>query len=816
MPEQTPQETKSLHANVSGMHCAHCAMTIEKGLQNKPGITDVKVNLANETLSVAYEPGSIQPAEIDQTVNKLGYQLAAAEAALKVGGMTCAKCVQTIEKQLQKQDGVLEVKVNLATEIAHIRYYPEMISLDEIGRRIESAGYQYLGPEEQTTPADTEKMKTRDRRKKRNRFIVGFIGSALLMVLMFANVSGPVHGTYLLLVVSLPFFVYVSYPIFIAAYHALRNKTLNMDVMYAMGIGVAFIASILGTFQIVLTREYIFYETAVMLASFLMLGRYLEARAKGKTSEAIKKLIGLQPKQARIQQDGHIREIPIEKVKHGDMVVVRPGERIPVDGVVKAGQSYVDEAMITGEPVPKKRKPGEQVVGGTINKNSVLTLSATGVGNDTVLAQIIRLVKAAQGSRPPVQRLADKVVSVFIPVVLAIAFSAFLLWYVILGSSLLFALTTLIAVLVIACPCALGLATPTAVTVGIGRGAELGILIRNGETLEISDKIDTIVFDKTGTLTQGKPQVTDLQAFNGDETELLRLAASLEENSQHPLGQAVVAAARQKQLPLKEVRHFDTVEGKGIRGEIEQKKFVLGSRSFLKEQQVKIIEQQRHQGRALEKKGKTVVYLGDERRVLGLIAIADPLKKSTAAAINALRKAGFQLVMITGDNQHAAQAIAAQIGIDKVIAEVLPKDKAAEVARLQQQGHKVAFVGDGINDAPALAQAEVGIALGSGTDVAMESGAIVLMKDQLTDVVAALQLSRKVMQRIKQNLFWAFAYNTLLIPVAAGLLYPLFRLTFRPELAGLAMALSSVTVVSLSLMLKKYTPPIQKNRRHND
>jgi len=676
---------------------------------------------------------------------------------------------------------------------------------------IEAVGYQYLGVVGGEETEDVEAVaREQDLRAKRNRFIVGFAIAIPLMILMYLPVTLPFSMAYFMLVVSTPAFIYVSHPIFSAAYRALKNKNLNMDVMYSMGIGVAFGSSLLGTFGIILTGDFLFYETALMLAAFLMVGRYLEARAKGKTSEAIKKLIGLQPKTATVLRDNHELEIPIEDVQIQDQVVAKPGEKIPVDGEVIAGESYVDESMITGEPLPALKQKGDGVVGGTLNKNSVLTFSATKIGRDTVLSQIIQLVEEAQGSRPPVQRIADKAVSYFIPTVLTIALLAFVVWYFIIGNTLLFALTALISVLVIACPCALGLATPTAVTVGVGRGAELGVLVKTGEALEIAEKLTTIVFDKTGTLTKGTPEVTDIIGFNIGDRALLKVAASVEKNSQHPLAEAIVRRAEETGIDLEESERFDTFGGKGVAARVAGTEVLIGNRTLFEERRISYPEEVEEQIVQLETEGKTAILVARDNKISGVIAVADTLKESTKNAISAFKDMGLNVVMITGDNARTAHAIAAHIGIDRVLAEVLPQDKAEEVKRLQDKGEVVAFVGDGINDAPALAQADVGIAIGSGTDVAIESGEIVLIKDDLMDAVSAVQLSKKVMTRIKQNLFWAFAYNTALIPMAAGVLYPFFGITFRPELAGLVMALSSVTVVTLSLMLKSYVPPAKQ------
>ena len=631
------------------------------------------------------------------------------------------------------------------------------------------------------------------------------------MILMYVHPGLSMEQlSFLSLIVSTPTFLYISYPIFTAGYRALKHKNLNMDVMYSMGIGVAFISSIMGTFQIILTQAFMFYETAVLLATFLMLGRYLETKAKGKTSDAIKKLIGLQPKTATIQIDGMEKEILVEQVNINDVIVVKPGEKIPVDGIVVNGESYVDESMITGEPLPVMKTTDSNVVGGTINKNSVLYFRATKIGKDNMLAQIIRLVDEAQASKPPVQMLADTAVRYFIPVVLAIALVSFITWYLIIGSSLLFALSCLIAVLVVACPCALGLATPTAITVGLGRGAELGVLIKQSEALEHTEKLTTVIFDKTGTLTKGKPEVTDVVGIEFDEKTVLRYAASVEKNSQHPLAEAVVQKAQEKKIDLMTSSGFDTFPGKGVIATIDHHQILLGNRLLFIEHNIDITNEHEAIIVRLENEGKTTILLACDQRLCGVLGIADPLKPTTKKAIEQFKHMGLSVVMITGDNKRTAQAIARQIGIEIVHSEVLPQDKAQEIKKRQNNGEVVAFVGDGINDAPALAQADVGIALGSGTDVAVESGEIVLVKDNLLDAVVAVQLSKKVMGRIKQNLFWAFAYNTALIPVAAGVLYPFFGITFRPEFAGLAMAFSSVTVISLSLLLKRYIPPAKE------
>ncbi|MBW8040232.1 MAG: copper-translocating P-type ATPase [Planctomycetes bacterium] len=801
---------KRAELKISGMSCVKCASTIKKSLLRLIGVSNAQVNLGNEAATVEYESAKLNLADLERAITHAGYRVINEKITLKIGGMTCATCAKTIGNALKKLDGISSVNVNLGAERVYITYIPGMTTVADMKKAIEGAGYQYFGIEAEDTEDLEKAAKEKDLRKKRNRVIVGLAVGIPLMVLMYVPVRLPFPMAYLMLVVSTPAFIYVSHPIFSAAYRSLKNRNLNMDVMYSMGIGVAFVSSVLGTFELILSGDFLFYETAVLLAAFLTMGRYLEARAKGRTSEAIKKLMGLQPKTAAVIRGNNEIEVPIEDVQINDTVVVKPGEKIPVDGDVIDGESFVDESMITGEPIPALKKKGDSVVGGTINKNSVIKFTATKIGKDTVLSQIIELVKTAQGSKPPIQRIADKAVSYFIPAVLTIAILSFVVWYLILGNSLLFALTCMISVLVIACPCALGLATPTAVTVGIGRGAELGILIKNGEALEISQKLTTMVFDKTGTLTIGKPEVTDINGIGIDERTLLKLVASVEKNSQHPLAEAVVKRAQENGVEMAECKGFDTFGGKGVIATVEGSEVLVGNRTLFKERNISYSKKVGADILQLENEGKTVMLIARDCEICGIIAVADTLKKTTKNAIKQLKDMNLNVIMITGDNARTANAIAKQIGIENVLAEVLPRDKADQVKKLQEKAEVVAFVGDGINDAPALAQADVGIALGSGTDVAIESGEIVLIKDDLMDAVAAVQLSNKVMSRIKQNLFWAFAYNTALIPVAAGILYPFFGITFKPELAGLAMAMSSVTIVTLSLMLKRYIPPAKR------
>lgn len=793
---------------VHGMTCAMCVKAVEGALTGLGGVAAAEVNLGRETASIEYDPQKIGINDLEKAITEAGYQVIDEKKSIKIGGMTCVMCSRAVTDALKGVPGVVDVDVNLGTERARVTYNPQLATAADLHRAIEEAGYQYLGIEGDRDVEDIEtKARERDLREKRNRVIVGFIVGIPLMVAMYLpHVMHLAAIPYLMLIVSTPTFLYISYPIFAAAWRALKNRSLNMDVMYSMGIGVSFVASLLGTFQILLTREFLFYDSAVLLATFLSMGRYLETRARGKTGEAIKRLIGLAPRTALVVRDGTEQEIAVEDVQVGDTVVVKPGGKMPVDGEVASGQSYVDESMMSGEPIPVLKKTGDSVVGGTLNQNSVLFFVATKVGRDTVLAQIVRLVEEAQGSKPPVQRLADRVVTYFIPVVLGIAILGFAVWYVAVGQTLLFSLTVLISVLVIACPCALGLATPTAVTVGVGRGAELGILIKNGEALEISERLNAVLFDKTGTLTRGRPEVTDIVPLGAGEEHLILLAASVEKNSQHPLGDAIVREAAERGLALLPTDGFDTFGGMGVAAHVNGEEVIIGNRVLFDERKIPYPVEADSRIAELEHDGKTVVLVACGNMACGLIAIADKLKPSTKQAVAALKRLGLDVIMVTGDNRRTAEAIARQAGVEHVVAEVLPQDKAAEVRRLQAQGKVVAFVGDGINDAPALAQADVGIAIGSGTDVAIESGEIVLIRDDLMDVVSGIQLARKVMMRIKQNIFWAFAYNTALIPIALGVLYPFFGITLKPEWAGLAMAMSSVTVVTLSLMLKRFKP----------
>lgn len=797
-----------MNIKITGMSCASCAKTIEMTLKELDGVKEAKVNLATESAYVKFDESKVSITQIIRTIESVGYGVVREkrDAIIKIGGMSCASCVKTIEMALKELPGVLDVKVNLATEKATVSYDPTLVSMDDIQKTIEEFGYKFLGVEGEESIDIEKEARENYLRDMKKKLIVAWTFGGIITLMTYRWLFGfDFEIPYMLwiqLALATPVIAYSGKGMFLAAIRALRHKTLNMDVMYSMGVGSAYITSVLATVGI-LPKEYNFYEASVLLLAFLLLGRYLEHVAKGRTSEAIKKLMGLQAKKATVIRDGREIEVPITQVKVGDIVVVKPGEKVPVDGVVIEGESYVDESMITGEPIPNLKKKGDEVIGGTINKNSVLKIEAKRVGGDTVLAQIIKLVEEAQNTRPPIQRIADKVVTYFIPIVLTIALASFVYWGFIAKQPLIFAFTTLISVLVVACPCAFGLATPTALTVGMGKGAEMGILIKNGEVLEIARKATVVLFDKTGTLTKGKPEVTDIIPFGIDEKELLSLVASAEKRSEHPLGEAIVRKVQELGLEIKEPESFEAITGKGVRAVVDGKEILAGNRKLFKENGYAIEESVEKALHRLEDEAKTAIIVAIDGEIVGVIGIADTIKEHAKEAIEELHKMGKKVGMITGDNRRTANAIARQLDIDYVLAEVLPQDKANEVKKLQEKGEVVIFVGDGINDAPALAQADIGIAVSSGTDIAMESGEIVLMKNDLRDMVKAIKLSQKTLSKIKQNFFWAMIYNIILIPIAAGLAYVLFGIQFRPEWAAGAMSLSSVSVVTNSLVLKK-------------
>jgi len=822
MTDETKQGKRKTVIPVTDMTCTTCAATIEKGLAETTGIEQAKVNFAQEKASIEYDSTKVSLAKIKDTISQLGYGTATRKSVFPVGGMTCASCVARVEQALSSVPGVISANVNLASEKATVEYI-EGTEFAELRRAVKEAGYE-LGSEAETLE-DVTTAAQREIRMVRNRFIFAAVLGLAIMVLGF----GPsfIGKPYLLWALATPVQFWAGWRFYRGAWGALRHRTTDMNTLIAVGTSAAYFYSMVAVLfpSLFVARglePHVYFDTAAVIIALILLGRFLESRARGQTSAAIKKLIGMQPKTALVIRDGEEREIPVDDVQVGDLILVRPGERVPVDGIIRQGYSSIDESMITGESIPVEKKIGDEVIGATINKTGSFQFEATKVGKDTTLAQIIRLVEEAQGSKAPIQRLADVIASYFVPTVIGIATITFIIWYL-LGPApaLTFALLNFVAVLIIACPCALGLATPTAIMVGTGKGAENGVLIRSAEALERSHKIRTVLLDKTGTLTRGEPKVTDVITVPpSSQEEVLRLAASAERSSEHPLAEAIVKAASEKKLTLSPASDFNAVPGHGVEASVEGKKLLLGNLKLIKDRGLSLNGLEEEANRLWEK-GKTVMFLGIESRVVGIIALADTLKPDAKKAIEALHKMGADVVMLTGDNRRTGEAIAQEVGIDHVLAEVLPEHKAQEVKKLQQEGKVVAMVGDGINDAPALAQADIGIAIGTGTDVAMETGDITLISGDLTGIVTAISLSKRTMRTIKQNLFWAFAYNTALIPVAAGVLYFAFASTgvpsglqfilgnygfLNPILAAAAMAASSITVVLNSLRLRKFKP----------
>lgn len=810
---------KEMDLPIEGMHCASCVLSLNKTFEKVEGVESVDADLASNKLHLTVNPKKLPFDEIETLVKNLGFELHTDEVTLKLNGMHCASCVMNVENFLIRLNGIFDVKADLTSQTASINYDKTKVTVKDMEEVINSLGFEVLGIDGQLEINEDELYKN-DLKDKRNRIIVGFAASAVLMALMYIHWHpfGLSMGITSLIISILPF-LYVSLPTLKAGFNGLVHKNLNMDVMYSMGITVAYISSILGTFNIVLDHSFMFYETAIMLPSFLLIGRYLEAKAKKKTSDSIRELIGLQPTAAtliELDSNGNIvsqKEVNIKEIQIGDILLVRPGDKIPVDGEVIGGHSYVDESMINGEPIPKAKRDGEEVFAGTINQDGVLHIKAKKIGSKTVLSNIIRLVEKAQSSRPPVQKLANTAVSYFIPTILTIAVVVFLLWYFVFDSTLLFALTTLISILVVACPCALGLATPTAVTVGVGRAAEFGILIKNGDTLENAGKIDVAAFDKTGTITEGQPEVDDVICYGISENELVELAASVEKNSNHPIAKAIVRKASDMNLELIQTSSFENITGKGLKAQVNDKDILAGNKKLLESQDIEIPQSVLEEYENLENLSKTIIFVAIDGVVKGILSLSDKIKANSKRTIEELHKMGIETYMLTGDNKKTASTVASAVGIDNVCAGVLPENKLDIVKNLQKEDKTVLFVGDGINDAPALTQANIGVAMGNGTDIAMESGDIVVMEGDLENVVAAVQFSKKVMTRIKENLFWAFAYNVILIPLAAGALYAGFGIMFMPEWSALAMALSSVTVISLSLALKGYVPAIKKETK---
>ena len=820
----TTETRKQITLAIKGMTCASCVSHVTHALEGVPGVEGVNVNLATEKATVDLGSRAVALDDLADAIRDAGYEVATEKVTLAVGGMTCASCVAHVEGALRGVKGVVSAGVNLATERATVKYVPGVAGISDMRHAVVEAGYTVLSVvgedhDEAATPKDVSILRT--------KFVLSLVVAVTIMALSAISRVGealPFRLDFLLLTLATPVQLWAGRQFYMGAWGALKHRTSNMNTLIAVGTSVAYFYSVAVTlfhgssfFEGRAAETY--FDTSTAIIGLVLLGKYLEARAKSRASSAIKALMGLQPKTARAIRDGREVEVPVEELEVGDLVVIRPGERVPVDGDVVEGLSSVDESMLTGESVPVEKSTGGQVFGGTINATGSFTFRATKVGRETVLSQIIRLVEEAQGSKAPIQRLADLISSYFVPTVIGVAAGVFVLWLVFGPEpSYVNAILTAVAVLIIACPCAMGLATPTAIMVGTGKGAEHGILIRSAEALERAHKIRVVILDKTGTLTVGKPSVTDVVTRGMAEDEMLRLAASAERVSEHPLGEAIVAAAEQGGLVLEQAREFSAIPGFGMHASINGTRVLLGNPALMRREGLGLngLEERAQE---LSRQGKTPMFVAVESDVVGIIAVADTVRPESKAAVEALRAQGLEVVMLTGDNRRTAEAVAAQIGIDRVVAEVLPGDKADQVKAVQKDGRVVAMVGDGINDAPALAQADVGIAIGSGTDVAMEAADITLVGGDLRGVAAAIALSKATMRTIKQNLFWAFAYNVALIPVAAGVLYPVFADAgvpdllrpvlgdhgfLNPILAAGAMSISSVTVVTNSLRLRRF------------
>jgi len=802
---------------ITGMTCANCAANIERGVKKLKGVTEANVNFAAESAAVSFDPQQLQLQDVVEKINNSGFGVTTTQLEMPVTGMTCANCAANIERTLNKKTaGVVTAAVNFATERVAVEYVPDALNVDDIVAAIEKAGYGAIPPEEGFDEEDAEKKARDDEIKDQTRkFAVGVLFALPLFMFSMGRDFGLIgqwsHApwvNWLFWALATPVQFYTGWDYYQGGFKSLRNKSANMDVLVAMGSSVAYFYSLMVILFPAL-GGHVYFETSAVIITLIKLGKMLESRTKGRTGGAIRKLIGLRPKTATILENDAEKEVPLTRVKVGDTVIVRPGERIPVDGLVLDGQSAVDESMLSGEPLPVDKQPGDTVVGGTINGQGLLRFSATRVGKETALAQIIRLVQEAQGSKAPIQALADKVAAIFVPAIIGIALVVFGLWWSLTGEFVP-AMIRLVAVLVIACPCALGLATPTAIMAGTGKGAEKGILFKSSQALETATRLNTIVLDKTGTITMGKPAVVDILPFKpGCETkeDLLQLAASVEKGSEHPLGKAIVNEAQTRQIVLLEPKDFKASGGFGVEASLEGESVLVGKPDWFEESGSNI-EPAGDKIQALQSQGKTVMVVVKDGALCGLIAVSDTLKPDSKEAIQQLHDQHLKVVMLTGDNQQTAQTIADQVNIDDVLAEVKPDEKSARVKDLQQNGERVGMVGDGINDAPALAQADVGLAIGTGTDVAIETAGVILASGSLIGVPRAIRLSRATMSTIKQNLFWAFGYNVILIPIAAGILYPFESLPtmlrqLHPILAALAMAFSSISVVTNSLRLYK-------------
>lgn len=800
---------------IGGMTCSACANRVERGIKKMEGMKDASVNFTTETLTVSFDENKVTSNEIEKKVEVLGYSVIKniKTHTYRVEGMTCAVCAGRVEKVTKKIEGVQDSVVNLTTEKMSITVDDDIVTYGDIKRAVEKAGYKLVREEEKE---NTEK-KLSDKDKLLRRLIFSCIFTIPLLIVAMGHMVGmplpkiidpmvnPMNFAVFQIILTVPVMA-IGYKFYLIGFKNLIKLSPNMDSLIAVGTSAAFLYSVFGMYKIATGDTsyamHLYFEAAVTILTLITLGKYLEAISKGKTSEAIKKLMGLAPKTATIIREGNEIVIPIDEVVVGDIILVKPGEKLPVDGEVIEGSTAIDESMLTGESIPVEKIVGSNVIGASINKTGFIKYKATKVGRDTALSQIIKLVEDAQGSKAPIAKMADVISAYFVPIVIGLAIFSAIAW-LIAGETPVFALTIFISVLVIACPCALGLATPTAIMVGTGKGAENGVLIKGGEALEITHKINTIVFDKTGTITEGKPVVTDIVSRGKENNILLALAASAEKGSEHPLGEAIVRAAIEKNIELKSLENFNAIPGHGIEVVIENESILLGNLKLMKERSIDIGEL-RVEADRLANEGKTPMFIAINNSLEGIIAVADTVKPSSINAIKELHNMGIKVAMITGDNKKTAEAIAKQVGIDIVLSEVLPEDKANEVKKLQGKDDKVAMVGDGINDAPALAQADIGIAIGSGTDVAIESADIVLMRSDLMDVIVAIKLTKATIRNIKQNLFCAFGYNVLGIPVAMGVLHIFGGPLLNPMIAAAAMSLSSVSVLANALRLKKF------------
>jgi heavy metal translocating P-type ATPase len=817
---------KELQIGVQGMTCAACVARVERGLKKIDGVQTASVNLATENATVSYDPEKTTPQALLAKVVETGYTPLTDTVELGVTDMTCAACVQRVEKALNKVPGVLSATVNLATERASVTYLPASTNLAQLKRAVRESGYGILEVEAGKDRSDVEReAKEKEVRALKRSVIfsaafaipltlIAMVPMVWMPAMMFLmNIAPMSVWSWVMLALATPVQFGPGLRFYKNGWKALKSGSPDMNSLVMIGTSAAYFYSLAVTLVpgiFPLKAQHVYFEAAAVVITLILLGKLLEAVAKGRTSEAMKKLLGLQAKTARVLRGKEELEIPVDEVLPNDVIAVRPGEKIPVDGEVLSGNSFVDESMITGEPIPVSKTEGAKVVGGTLNGNGVFTFKATAVGADTVLSQIIKLVESAQGSKPAIQGLADKVVAVFTPIVLVIAALTALIWIFFGGdNAITFALVNTVAVLIIACPCAMGLATPTSIMVGTGKAAEMGVLFRKGEALQTLQEAKVVALDKTGTLTKGKPELTDFKAQAGfSDTELLALVASVEKQSEHPVAQAIVKSATSRGSTLSEVSEFEAIPGFGVSAKVNGKLVQVGADRYMTKLGLDVSSFADEAAR-LGDEGKTPLYAAIDGRLAAIIAVADPIKEGTPEAINALHKQGFKVAMITGDNKRTANAIAKQLHIDEVLAEVLPDGKSEAVTQLQSKGYKVAFVGDGINDAPALAQADVGLAIGTGTDIAIETADVILMSGDLRGVPNAIALSRATLRNIKLNLFWAFAYNVLLIPVAAGVLYPVNGWLLSPVLAGAAMGLSSVFVLTNALRLRGFKAPLK-------